>query len=292
MPNKNVVHHIDIRVKYLLKILHQVLVLLVECVIKNHNGQINKSDFGIGLSEILGSSKLQKFREKISKDPICKDHFFMVNPQTNNLQLKPSIEIGSLDISILTNLLDKIISMSNLSKCCINCNHKCRVVPNNCVNCLNRTNCGLSICPSCQKPSCNLIKILKFCRVVRSLRNCFAHGSEDIYDKLENGQGGLQDFPSTNTWKELWTLIKTETLSCLDVIKINDQSLISNELYEDYQMDLRIAFKKEIHFIAPTVEKDLSHYYKTILGKRETQEQISSIYEAIDTSNSSNKGLI
>ena len=285
------IHHIDIRVKYMLKIVHDILVLLVKCVIKNFDGKINKNDLNKGLSEILCDKKLQKFKDKLLKDPINEEHFFMVSPQTNNLQLKPSIYFESLDISILIRLLDNIVSMSNLSKCCVKCSHtKCSCGKELKKDlCAKKSNCDLTNCPSCKTLPCNLMKILNFCRIVRSLRNCFAHADEDIYDNLEKGKGGLPDFPLTMTWKELWNLMSDVASDCLDAIIINNPQLIPTELYQDLQMEMRIVFKKEIHFIIPSVEKDLNHYYKNILGKNETQEQISNICAAIDRLN---KGLI
>ena len=283
------IHHIDIRVKYMLKIVHDILVLLVKCVIKNHNGQVDKSDLGKGLSGILGDKKLHKLKDILFKDRIYKEHFF-IDPQTNN-QLKPSIKIKSLDISILIKLIDNIIFMSNLSKCCYNCNHKkcsCgKDVKKD--TCPDRSNCDLTDCPSCKTSPCNLKKILKFCRVVRSLRNCFAHADEDIYDKLEGGNGGLLDFPLTMSWEELWSLICDVATDCLNAIIVNDPQLIPTESYQDLQMDLRIAFKKEIHYIIPSVENNLQHYYDSILGKEKTQDQIAHIFGLI---NKLNKGLI
>ena len=263
------IHHIDIRVKYLLKILHEILVLLLKCVIKNYNGQIDKADLGKGLSEILGNKNFQKLKNSLSKDGIFKECFFQINPQTNISQLKPSIEIESLDISILTKLLSDIVSKSNL-KCCVKCSHKKCSCGLDTKDCPNKSNCGLKDCVSCSKSSpCYLMIILKFCGVVRSLRNCFAHASGDVYDKLEKRQGGLQDFPLTKTWEELWNLINDEITSCLGVVLKNDPQLIPIDMYEDYMMDIRISFKKEIHFLVPAVNKDLNHYYHNILGVKE-----------------------
>ena len=77
------IHHIDIRVKYLLKILHEILVLLLKCVIKNFDGPIDKADLGKGLSEILGDKNFQKLKNSLSKDKIFRERFFQLNPQTN-----------------------------------------------------------------------------------------------------------------------------------------------------------------------------------------------------------------
>ena len=250
MPT-TVIHHIDIRVKYLFNILHEILVLLLKFVIKNYNGQIDKTDFGKGLSEILGDKQFQKLKNSLSKDGIFKVHFFQLNPQPNMLQLKPSIEIDSLDISILTNLLNNIISNSNL-KCCSKCSHKkcsCGLVT---TDCPNKANCDLHKCVSCSKPlPCNLMIILKFCNIIRSLRNCFAHPSKDVYDNLEKGQGVLQDFPLTKTWEELWNLINNEVIGCLELILKNDPQLIPIELYENFQLDTKIAYIKDVGYILP-----------------------------------------
>ena len=116
MPTATI-HHIDIRVKYILKILHEILVLAMKYVIKNYNDQIDQTDLGKGLSEILGNEN-EKLKKSLFKDRISKNHFFE-NPQINDL-LKPSIEIESLDISILTKLLSDIVSKSKL-KCCNEC---------------------------------------------------------------------------------------------------------------------------------------------------------------------------
>ena len=274
------IHDIDIRVKYILKILHEILVLVVKCVIKNYNGTIDKTDLGKGLSEILGNANYNT-RKSILKDKFCKDHFFQ-NPQTNISQLKPSIEIESLDISIMTNLINNIISKSSL-KCCSKCSHKKCSCGLDTKDCPKKSNCGLKDCVSCSKPfQCYLMIILKFCGVARSLRNCFAHASEDVYDKLEKGQGDLQDFPLTKTWEELWNLINDEITSCLGVVLKNDPQLIPIEMYEDFMMDVRISFKKKIHFLIPAVDKDLDHYYDNILGVKERHKEISELSASIN----------
>ena len=280
MPKPDI-HDIDIRVKYLLKILHEILVLLLKCVIKNYDGQIDKADLGKGLSEILDDKNFQKLKNSLSKDGIFRERFFQLNPQTNISQLKPSIEIESLDISIMTNLINNIISKSSL-KCCSKCSHKKCSCGLDTKECPKKSNCGLKDCVSCSKPfQCYLMIILKFCGVARSLRNCFAHASEDVYDKLEKGQGDLQDFPLTKTWEELWNLINDEITSCLGVLK-NDPQLISIEMYEDFMMDARISFKKKIHFLIPAVDKDLYHYYCNILGVKERHKEISELSASIN----------
>ena len=245
-------------------------------VIKNYNGQIDKTDLGKGLSEILGN-KNKNLKKSLFKDRIFKDHFFQ-NPQINDL-LKPSIEIKSLDISILTKLLSNIVSKSKL-KCCNECSHEKCSCGLDIKECPNKTNCKLNNCPFCKSSLCEIMIILQFCGVVRSLRNCFAHASKDLYDQLEKGQGGLEDFPVTKTWEDLWTLINDETTSCMGVVK-NDNQLLPTDMYEDYKMEIRIPLKKEIPFLIQAVKKDLDHYYNTILGEENAQKKISELRASI-----------
>ena len=114
----------------------------MKCVIKNHNGPIDKADLGKGLSEILGEDDFEKLKKYLFKDRIFKEHFFQ-NPQTNKF-LKPSIEIESLDISILTKLLNEIVSKSNL-KCCVKCSHKKCSCGLDTKDCPNKANCKLNL---------------------------------------------------------------------------------------------------------------------------------------------------
>ena len=239
------IHDIDIRVKYIVQLLHQVLVLVLKFLIANHKQNSSyKNELGKGLSEVL-----QKNFEAFKGTPLFKDqnykrHFCLVDPHTTTLtnKLKITIDIESLDISILTLLIltkNFIFEKSNLSKCCSNCKHNkcsCGLIPKDCPM---KANCGL-IC-SCKDLSCGVVNILNFCSVARSLRNCFAHAADDVYQKLENKQGDLEGFPGTKTWTELWTLINDKTRSCLEVILKNDPNLLSKETYKDFKMELWFA---------------------------------------------------
>ena len=119
--------------------------------------------------------------------------------------------------------------------------------------------------------------ILKFCGVVRSLRNCFAHASKDVCDQLEKGNGGLEDFPLTMTWEALWKLIYNETKFGLGDILKNDPQLLPNEKYGDYKLELKIAYIKDIGYLLPIVARDLPNFYRNILGETENQKQISKL---------------
>ena len=50
------------------------------------------------------------------------------------------------------------------------------------------------------------------------------------------------------------------------------------EMYEDFNMELRIALKKDIHFLIPSVESNVGHYYEKILAIENSQEQISKLH--------------
>ena len=267
------IHDLDIRVKYTLQLLHQVLVLVLKFVIKNHKHCSDKVDLGKGLSEVL-QKNFQDFKgTKLYKELNYKQHFI---DSTN--KLKTTIYIESLDISILTLLITEkfIYEKSHLTKCCSNCKHNkcsCGLNPKDCPN---KANCGLSC--SCKAAPCDVVRILKFCSVARSLRNCFAHAADDVYQKLENKNGGLKEFPQTKTWIELWTLINKETLSCLKII-LTDPNLLSKETYKDFKMELWFVFRKQINCLLPLV--DAAHYYQTILGEANSQENIDKICKEI-----------
>ena len=267
------IHDLDIRVKYILQLLHQVLVLVLKFVIKNNKHCSNKNDLGKGLSEVL--QKFQNFQDtKLYEELNYKQHFI---DSTN--KLKTTIDIKSLDISILTLLITEkfIYEKSNLTKCstkcCSICKCSCGLNPKYCPN---KANCGLSC--SCKAAPCDVVRILKFCSVTRSLRNCFAHATDDVYQKLENQNGGLKEFPQTKTWTELWTLINKETLSCLKII-LTDPNLLSKETYKDFEMELWFVFRKQITCLLPLV--DVAHYYHTILGEANSQKYIHKICKEI-----------
>ena len=273
------IHDLDIRVKYTLQLLHQVLVLVLKFVIKNHKQCIDKVDLGKSLAEVLNKNQREFKKTKLFSDPNYKRHFCLVDPHTNNLTstLKATIDIESLDIAILTLLITKkfIFEKSNLTKCCSNCKHNkcsCGLDPKD----GHKANCGLSC--SCKESLCGVVRVLKFCGVARSLRNCFAHAADDVYQKLENKNGGLKEFPQTKTWTELWTLINKETLSCLEILK-NDPSLLSKETFKDFEMELWLVFRKQITCLLPLV--DVAHYYHTILGEANSQEKVDKICKEI-----------
>ena len=270
------IHDLDIRVKYILQLLHQVLVLVLKFVIKNHNHCSDKNDLGKGLSEVL-QKNFKDFKDtKLYKELNYKQHFL-----NSANKLKTTIDIESLDISILTLLITKkfIFEKSNLTKCCPNCKHNkcsCGLDPKDCPN---KANCELINCEACKASLCGVVIILKFCGVARSLRNCFAHAADDVYQKLENKNGGLKEFPQTKTWTQLWTLINKETLSCLEIILKNDPNLLSKETFKDFDMELWFVFRKQINCLLPLV--DAAHYYHTILGEANSQENIDKICKEI-----------
>ena len=286
------IHELDIRIKYILYILHQVLILLLKYVIKNHKHCTNKIDIGKGLVEVLDKNFKDFKGTKLFKDQIYKKHFFVVDPNTNKLtnKLKATIKLESLDISVLTLLLTKkfIYSKSNLNKCCGDCNHthcSCGINPKDCTK---KSNCDLSDCLNC-KSSCNLTKILKFCEIARSLRNCFAHASDNlVYQNLENGNANLEEFPRTKKWIKLWRLVNLSTCACLKVILKNDTKLLPMEIYKDFQMELWIALRIKKQCLSVLVESDFNHL-QTILGHATSEKQIAKIREEIKQLN---KGML
>ena len=273
------IYDTEIRVKYILRLLHQILVFILKFLIKNHKQCIDKVDLGKSLAEVLKKNEREFKKTKLFSDPNYKRHFCLVDPHTNNLTnaLKATVDIESLDIAILTLLITKkfIFEKSHLTKCCSNCKHNkcsCGLDPKDCPN---KANCGLSC--SCKVAPCDVVRILKFCSVARSLRNCFAHATDVVYQTLQSKRGGLEDFPLTKTWTELWTMVNDETLSCLKTFKGKDLDLLSMEDYKDFKMDMRIAFRKHVNFLLPEVESSTKHYYETILGESITRQQISKI---------------
>ena len=279
----NKIYPTDIRVKYILQILHQVLVVLLKFLVKKHPHCSDKNDLEKSLSEVLGKNFKDFKGSKLFTDLNYRRHFCFVdlnNTKKLTNQLKATIDIESLDIAVLTLLVTKkfIFEKSNLTKCCSNCKHNkcsCGLDPKDCPN---KANCGLINCPACKKSSCGVVTILKFCNVARSLRNCFAHAADDVYQKLEKNNGGLEEFPRTKTWRKLWSLVQFSTCCCLKIILKNDPKLLSMEMYEDFNMELRIALKKDIHFLIPSVESNVGHYYEKILAIENSQEQISKLH--------------
>ena len=275
------IHHIDIRVKYIIQILHNVLVLVLKFLIKNHQQCNDKVDLEKGLAEVLKKNESEFKKTKLFSDPNYKSHFCLVDLHTNNLTntLKATIDIESLDIAVLTLLIKKkfIFEKSNLTKCCSNCKHNkcsCGLDPKDCPK---KANCGLNC--SCKSGSCGVVTILNFCSVARSLRNCFSHATYDVYQKLENKNGDLDGFPRTKTWIKLWRLVNLSTCSCLKIISKEDPKSLPMETYKDFQMELWFAFRKQINCLLPLV--DAAHYYQTILGEADSQEQVNKIYKEI-----------
>ena len=280
-------HELDIRIKYVLNILHQVLILLLKFMIKNHKHCINnKVDIGKGLVEVLNKN-LREFKgTKLCTDPIYKKHFFAINPNTNKLtkNLKTSIELESLDISVLTLLLKKkfIYKKTILKQCCVNCKHdkcSCGLDPKICDK---KSNCGLGGCLNCNSSSCYLVKILNFCDISRSLRNCFAHVSNnDVYQTLEIGNGDLDEFPKTKKWIKLWHLVNLATCACLKIVLKHDKKLLPMESYKDFQMELWFALRKQKQCLLMLVESDLNNFYQTVLGRATYEEQTAKILNEI-----------
>lgn len=283
-----VLHELDIRIKYILNILHQVLVLLLKYIVKNHKHCTNKNDIGKGLVEVLDKN-FKDFKEtKLFKDQVYKKHFCVVDPITKKLtkKLKTSIDLESLDISVLTLLLTKkfIYLKSNLNQCCANCKHDKCSCGLDFKDCPKKSNCSLGKCCSatCNSTSCNVVNILKFCDIARSMRNCFAHASNNVlYQDLEDGNGQLEEFPQIKTWIKLWRLVNLATCACLKVIQKNDAKLLSMDSYKDFQMELWFALRKQKNCLLMLVESDITHFYQTILGQANSEEQAVKICKEI-----------
>ena len=152
MPDK--VHEIKIRSNHLLLTLHEILILVLKYSISLHDACKNKNDLNVGLAEVIAAN-IQNFRKKksIQNNTNYKKYFY-----DGNGQLKNSIEIEKLDISILVILnRTKFISSPPTStnplflhrKCCIGCKHDkcfCGDTVDQEFSCKKKANCGYIAC--------------------------------------------------------------------------------------------------------------------------------------------------
>ena len=150
------VHEIKIRSNHLLLTLHKILILVLKYSISLHDACKNKGDLNIGLAEVIAANIQNFFKKKsIQKNAHYKKYFY-----DGKGQLKNSIEIEKLDISILVILTrTKFIASPPTStnplflhrKCCIGCKHDkcfCGDMVDQEFSCMKKANCGYEACAS------------------------------------------------------------------------------------------------------------------------------------------------
>ena len=281
---------LNIRVKYTMLILHDILLVVLKFVVKNHQQCSTKTDLEIGLSEIV-SGMFVKFKgTKLFKEKHYKLYFCDLDKATGEDVPKPKIDFKSMDISSLVMLiLSPFIRKDSYEnfKCCINnCKHdKC-----SCTEESRHETCGYGKDETKHKKSmknnvleenCIIFSIKQFCLVVRNFRNSFSHDNEELYKLLETGKKGeLAEFPSKN-WEEVWTYVNKITCQCMKVIMdkgIKDKDiLLSEDVFKDFEMNLRCANRMEVICMLPVIESRLEDYERIVHQKKEIGEEMKGL---------------
>eukprot|EP00111_Clytia_hemisphaerica_P005279 TCONS_00015251-protein len=255
-----VLHHLDIRTKHLLKILHETQVVILEFAISHHRNCQNKVDLKIGFQEVITANFQQFKNRKFLKEHHHNKHFY--DAQNN---LKHSIDYKQLDILLLTKVFNlKFISKSlrQLFQCCGNCENEHQ----NCIcnipkgDCVGKINCGYKKCS--QYPyKCDYTALLWLVDIAESLRNCIKHLSENktCFNDLENGTHVLQAFPQTQKWDDLWAFVKERTIECLQCLKRN--AFLDDEKFDKMKMELEMTFRADVKTLVP-----IDHYHTVIMG--------------------------
>lgn len=149
------IHEISIRANHLSLTLHEILVHVLKYSISLHDACKTKSDLSVGLAEVIAAN-VQDFGKKksIQNNDFHKKHFYDAGGN-----LKGSIEIEKLDVSVLLILLrTKFIfapkstnSLYIKHQCCSKCNHDkcfCGDKANPETSCKKKANCGYVNCTS------------------------------------------------------------------------------------------------------------------------------------------------
>ena len=148
-------HDIEIRIRYVLQILHDILVLLLKVALTLNDECIDKVDLNIGLAEVISKNQ-NKFKSKknIHDNEHYKKHFY--DKRTG--LLKTTNKIEELDITVLvilvkTNFISRSkTSVKSLLKefgCCGDCLHEFCMCGFNITNvrnhCPKKANCKMEI---------------------------------------------------------------------------------------------------------------------------------------------------
>lgn len=259
------VHELYFRTKYILYLLHQILVFLLKFILKNHYA--SNKDLENVLSDII-KNNLGKFK---ATDLYKRDHYkkFFGHSDPNNIGIflvKAKIPIDKLDVSSLCLLIQKdfiFTKTQNACRCCQNCKHN------------EIGSCEYEKCKGCNK-ECKVVHIKKFRKMVKCFRDCFSHDTQTVYESLASGKGDLEEFPHKN-WTDLWEFIWEATSNCMNVIKDEDpeadenMKLISKDTFKNFEMEIRLGKETEIHYLLPKLANQINPYYKVILDAAELQ---------------------
>ena len=192
------IHEINIRVKYVLTTLHQILVIVLKFAVKNHDHCSDKNDLEKGLAEIV-QKNLDKFKKtSLFKEHHYKKYFYDPDPiDVKKSVPKARINFDTLDVSSLSLLITKEFIYHNsyfkLCKCCDKCKHgECSNIKDPHGKCQKKANCDYDgKCTRCNSVSCSVVNIKRFCNVVKSFRDCFAHDQKIVYKDLASPKPSL-----------------------------------------------------------------------------------------------------
>lgn len=285
------VHGIDVRFRYLLIHLHQLLTIVLEFAIDNHIDDCKKTtDFNKRLAKIIfKSSNKTKFEKKkvLTSEPYRR-HFYDVG----NIE-KTEILIKDLDVTVLVTLITTPFMKKSLytkCQCCGNCKHEKCMCGNEYLDtkiCPDKSNCKYQLCPDCVKvnpsmKSCDYLILLKFAKICKSFRGSISHLPNEFFPTFEIGTTVLNDFPNSKKMEGIWEVINTASKDCLRVLWEN--SFIDDEKVDDFKMYFRSALKMEVISLVTVVERSVDHYYKVILGEADCAGRIDEFKDAMITS--------
>ena len=148
----------NIRSNHLLLTVHKLLIKVLEFALKLHDACKTKNNFNIGLAEVITDNLYNFSKQRNIQLPHYKKHFY--DPTG---ALRKSVNINKLDITVLAILLRTSFiispepskstnSLEQQCSCCPKCKHDkcfCGVKVNSCVN---KANCGYTVCSSSSCP--------------------------------------------------------------------------------------------------------------------------------------------
>ena len=170
-------------------------------------------------------------------------------------------------------------------KCCPNCEHVCKRC--GIVDCGNDEtgNCEFDACSNCGN-SCDFVVYKLFIIVAKAFRNSNAHITPQLCADFSAGITQFEDFPDCKTWKDIWDVVNTASLNCLEILQ--RESHITLDEFKDEEMNLRIALRKEPAFLLPIAGGYSKQYRDLIIGEAEKVEifdRLKSVEENISKGN-------
>ena len=203
-------HELAIKAYSLLNIVHEVCCEILETLSMQHKDAERETDPGTALANILRHGNVNNITSLE----------FLANRQKifNNNEIKSRIEIRSLDLFVICELLTKMEGFPTQGRrlgkqlTCADVNHSKTKISKNIVCC---THCNL--CSSCALRtgfSCKFATLRSSIDLWKNLCNVTAHSTVQNWEEFKQKKRCLGDLLYKD-WNQLWSDVMSQYESCL-----------------------------------------------------------------------------